>query len=119
MDIIFLHEFKVDTLIGVYDWERVHSQKLILDLDIGLADQSASQSDSIQDTIHYGEVAQAITESMKTQHFFLLEAVAEFIAKMILEEFGAEWIRIKITKPGILPDAKQVGVIIERRKKER
>ena len=114
MDIIFLHGFKVETLIGVYDWERTQPQLIILDLDIGLKNAQAGDTDNIQDTIHYGEVAEALRAALTSQHFYLLEALAEYIASMVLDDFGAAWIRVRVTKPGILPNIKEVGIMIER-----
>ena len=76
MDKIFLHGMKADTLIGVYDWEREQMQTLLLDLDIGVAEQSAA-SDHIDDTIHYGDVCEAVRQSLREQSFLLLEALAE------------------------------------------
>lgn len=114
MDKIFLHGLKADTLIGVYDWERERLQTLVLDLDIGVAPQSAA-SDNIDDTIHYGDVCEAVRDSLKKQDFLLLEALAEHIAALILQDFGALWVRVRVTKPGILPNVREVGVEIERR----
>ena len=116
MDIIFLHDFKVETLIGVYDWERTQPQTLKLDLDIALPNQSACFSDNIHDTIHYGELSDAIIENLKIQEFTLLEALAEFIANLILEDFNAPWVRVRVEKLGILPSVKHVGIQIERGK---
>ena len=73
MDKIFLHGLKADTLIGVYDWEREQQQTLILDLDIGTAARSGA-SDSIDDTIHYGEVCDAVRQSLSNQTFIARSA---------------------------------------------
>lgn len=113
MDKIFLHGMKADTLIGVYDWERQHKQTLILDLDIGIPSRAAV-SDQIDDTIHYGEVCQAIRNSLHNQQFLLLETLAEHIAQMVLEDFSALFVRVKVVKPGILSGVREVGVEIER-----
>ncbi|PSJ79736.1 dihydroneopterin aldolase [Neisseria iguanae] len=115
MDKIFLRGMKADTLIGVYDWERTHLQTLVLDLDIGVPEKSAA-SDDISNTVHYGEVCEAVRNSLYEQDFLLLEVLAEHVAKLILDNFHAQWVRVKIIKPGILPDVKEVGVEIERSK---
>ena len=114
MDKIFLHGMKADTLIGVYDWEREQMQTLLLDLDIGVAEQSAA-SDHIDDTIHYGDVCEAVRQSLRVQSFLLLEALAEHIAELIVQDFGALWVRVRVVKPGILANVREVGVEIERR----
>ena len=115
MDKIFLHGMKADTLIGVYDWEREHLQTLILDLDIGITEKAAL-SDDIGDTVHYGELCEAIRSSLKNQNFLLIEMLAEHVANLVLQDFNTLWVRVKIVKPGILDGVKEVGVEIERSK---
>ena len=114
MDIIFLREVRVDTVIGVYEWERRAPQTIELDLDIGIPSEAPCHSDNIGDTIHYGEVAEALRHNLAQQQFLLLEALAEPIARIVREEFGAPWVRVAVTKLGILPGVKKVGVQIER-----
>ncbi|VEJ20891.1 dihydroneopterin aldolase [Neisseria animaloris] len=113
MDKIFLNGMKAETLIGVYDWEREQMQTLVLDLVIGIPEKTAV-SDNIDDTIHYADVCDAVRSSLKNQQFLLLEALAEHVAELVLQDFGAQWIRVRIIKPGILPDVREVGVEIER-----
>ena len=108
MDKIFLYGMKADTLIGVYDWERERKQTLILDLEISVPERTGT-SDDIGDTIHYGEVCEVVRRSLAEQDFLLLETLAEYIA-----HFGAAKVRVRIVKPGILPDVAQVGIEIER-----
>ena len=115
MDKIFLHCMKADTLIGVYDWEREHLQTLILDLDIGIPEKAAL-SDDIGDTVHYGELCEAIRSSLKNQNFLLIEMLAEHVANLVLQDFNTLWVRVKIVKPGISDGVKEVGVEIERSK---
>ncbi|MDO4878143.1 MAG: dihydroneopterin aldolase [Neisseria sp.] len=112
MDKIFLHGLKADTLIGVFDWERRLPQTLSLDLDIGLP--PGRRSDDVADTIDYGEVCESLRRDLGGRQFFLLEALAEHIAGMVLQDFGAVWVRVRVVKPGILPDVREVGVEIER-----
>lgn len=114
MDIIFLHEVRAETLIGWYDWEREAPRTLILDLDIGLPSARAGDSDNLSDTIDYAQVVQELRNSLANQHFQLLEALAEHVARIIRQDFGAPWVRVSITKPGILPEVGRVGVTIER-----
>lgn len=114
MDMIFLRELKVETTIGAYEWERHRIQTIELDLDIGMVSETACKSDDIQDTIHYGEVVETIRDNLKTQQFLLIEALAEHIASLIQDEFGTPWVRVAVTKLGILPQVKKVGVVIER-----
>ncbi|HHK5983467.1 dihydroneopterin aldolase [Neisseria sp. P0004.S004] len=113
MDKIFLYGMKADTLIGVYDWERERKQTLILDLEISVPERTGT-SDDIGDTIHYGEVCEVVRRNLAEQDFLLLETLAEHIAQLILNDFGAAKVRVRIVKPGILPDVAQVGIEIER-----
>ena len=114
MDIIFLREVRVDTVIGVYEWERRAPQTIELDLDIGIPSEAPCHSDNIGDTIHYGVVVERLRATLAEQHFLLIEALAEHIARIVREEFGAPWVRMAVTKLGILPGVKKVGVQIER-----
>ena len=113
MDKIFLRGMKAETLIGVYDWERERPQTLILNLEIALPENAAADDD-IANTIHYGDVCEAVRRSLKTQDFMLLETLAEHIAALVLNDFGAARVRVNIVKPGILPDVDEVGIGIER-----
>ena len=113
MDIIFLREVRVDTVIGVYEWERRAPQTIELDLDIGIPSEAPCHSDNIGDTIHYGVVVERLRATLAEQHFLLIEALAEHIARIVREEFGAPWVRVAVTKLGILPGVKKVGVQIE------
>lgn len=114
MDTIFLHGLKAETLIGVYDWERRQRQTLVLDLTLGTDFAAAALSDDIADTIHYAEVAEVVRQNLAEQQFLLLEALAEHVAALILADFGARWVRVRVVKPGILPQVAAVGVEIER-----
>lgn len=114
MDTIFIHEFKFETLIGVYEWERKVPQTIQLDLEIGLKNNSAIHSDQVEDTIDYGKVVLRIQESLKTHHFFLLEKLAEHIAQLILHEFLAARVKVSVAKLNLMSGVKKLGVTIER-----
>ncbi|AVY94320.1 MULTISPECIES: dihydroneopterin aldolase [Microvirgula] len=114
MDIIFLREVRVDTVIGLYEWERHAPQTIEIDLDIGIPSETPCHSDDIGDTIHYGVVVERLRAILAERHFLLIEALAEHIAHVIRDEFGAPWVRVSVTKLGILAGVKRVGVQIER-----
>lgn len=114
MDIITLHEFKVETLIGFYEWEQRMPQLLQLDLAFGLPSHEAGQSDRIRDTIDYAAVAERVRTSLATTHFLLLEKLCEHVADIVRNEFGSPWVRVSATKLGVMRDVKRVGVTIER-----
>ena len=116
MDIIFLHDFKAKTLIGIYPWERVVPQTIQLDLEIALPTSRACQSDKIEDALDYALIIERINEILANKHFSLLEALAEHIAQIILMEFGAPWTRVSVAKLSAIRGVKKLGVCIERRR---
>jgi 7,8-dihydroneopterin aldolase/epimerase/oxygenase len=114
MDTIFLSEIKVETKLGVPEWERMTSQTIILDIEIAMPHSRACETDAIEDTIDYGVVVARIRQTLQENSFKLVEALAEHICQLILSEFNAPWVKIKVVKPGVLPGVKALGVIIER-----
>ena len=115
MDIIFISELKVKTKLGVPAWERMVAQTIILDIEIGYDLGLAGKSDAIADTIDYGAVVSRIRETLTENSFQLVEALAEHICQLILKEFKAENVKVKVAKPAILLGLKALGVVIERR----
>ena len=116
MDTIFINELKVKTKLGVPAWERMLVQTIILDIEIGYDLAKAGKSDAIADTIDYGAVVARIHDTLKEHSFQLVEALAEHVAQLILKEFKAESVKVKVAKPAILPGLKALGVVIERSK---
>lgn len=114
MDIIFIRELKVTTLIGIYERERAIPQTLQLDLDIAMPNSRACQSDDIHDALDYAEVAKHIQQVLSAGHFSLLEALAEHIARIILQDFNAPWVRVSVAKLQAIRQCKMVGISIER-----
>jgi dihydroneopterin aldolase len=117
MDTIFLEQVKVQTKLGVPAWERMVPQTIILDIEIGYDFSKACQSDAIEDTIDYGAVVERIRQKLSDNSFQLVEALAEHVCQLILSEFRAQKVKIKVAKPNILPGLKALGVVIERAKK--
>lgn len=114
MDFIFIEELRLETLIGVYDWERHRRQTVQLDLEIGLRDLRAAASDAVADTVDYGEVAARLRRLAAESSFALIEALAESVATIVLEEFHAGWVKVRVTKLGLMRDARRVGIVIHR-----
>lgn len=115
MDAIVVRDLRVEAFIGVHKRERHVKQTLSIDLDIGLPGTAVFASDKVGDTIDYEKVAQKIGELAASGHFRLVETVADRIAALLLQDFGAPWCKVSVAKLGILPNAKLVGVTIERR----
>jgi len=114
MDIVFLHDLKVDAVIGLWDWERQFKQTLHIDVDLGTDISAAGKSDLIDDTVDYKAVTKRILHITETGGFLLVEALAEAIAAAILNEFKVTWLRLRINKKSAVRQARDVGVMIER-----
>jgi dihydroneopterin aldolase len=114
MDIVYIRDLRINALIGVYEWERRIRQTLALDLDIGIDGRCAAASDAVGDTVDYGAVATRLVAFGEASRFELIETLAEQVAAIVLGEFKAPWVRIRISKRGAVPGAADVGVIIER-----
>jgi dihydroneopterin aldolase len=116
MDIIFIEGFRGETVIGIHHDELHVPQAVKVDLAAGLPRSLACDTDRISDTIDYGAVREALREMLRNHHFHLLDAFAEAVANMLLNRFGAHWVRVGVTKPNKFEDVDGVGVIIERRR---
>ncbi len=114
MDIVFIEQLSVVTTIGAYDWEQTIKQKLVFDIEMGWDNKEASLSDNVEYCLDYSAVSNAIIQHVSSHHFALVERVAEEVAQLIMTQFNSPWVRIKLAKPGAIPQATQVGVIIER-----
>ena len=117
MDTILIRDLRVDVLIGIHKRERHVAQVVSIDLDIGLPGTTVFATDKVADTIDYEQVALRIKALAGTGHFKLVETFAERIAKLIIDDFKAPWVKVSAAKIGILPNAKFVGVAIERGKR--
>ena len=114
MDIIFLRDMKVETVIGIWEWERKIRQTVSIDLDMSADIRKAAASDSVEDTLNYKSVAKRLQAFVGDSSFQLVETLAEKIATIVLEEFAVAWVRVRLSKPGAIRGAKDVGVLIER-----
>ena len=117
MDIIFIDDLRIATLVGIYPREKAMPQTIEMSLQIGVSTAGAGASDDIGDTIDYAAVVERLRSELATQHFNLLEKLAEHVATLLLDDFGASWVRVSIAKLGMLRGVRRVGVVIERRTK--
>lgn len=116
MDIVYIRDLTVHTVIGVHDWERTAPRPLILNLEMASDFSAAAKSDDIADALDYYSVSEALLEFAKNSHFELIESFAEGAAQTIRERFAVPWLRLDIAKPGAVGAAVSVGVRIERGK---
>ena len=117
MDSILVRDLRVEVLIGIHKRERHVAQAVSIDLDIGIPGTAVFATDKVADTIDYEQVALKIKALAGTGHFRLVETFADRIARLLMDDFKAPWVRVSAAKIGILPNAKFVGVAIERGKR--
>lgn len=113
-DRIFLRGLAVECIIGFIDWERRIKQTVVIDLELPADCRRAALTDSVDDTLDYKRVAKRIVAFVEASGFNLVETMAHRVALLVLEEFGIEWIRISINKPGAIRGSRDVGVSIQR-----
>ena len=113
MDFIFIEDLRVEAHVGIYDREKAAPQTLEVSLTFGVPDEAALDDD-IAKTIDYAEVIERSRGELAAPHFNLLETLGEYIIALMLDEFGAPWVKISIAKIGIMKGVRRVGVQIER-----
>jgi 7,8-dihydroneopterin aldolase/epimerase/oxygenase len=119
VDQVFINGLAVESVIGVYDWERVAPQRLIIDLEMGWDMHRAATDDDLSATLDYAAISQRIAAFASDSGFALVETFADRLAALIMTEFGVPWLRLRLTKPGAVPQARGgVGVLIERGRKQ-
>lgn len=114
MDIIYLSDLKIDTVIGIYDWERRITQTVSFDLEMATDIRKAAATDTIEDTLDYKSVAKRLIQFVSESEFQLVETLAERVAEIILTEFDVPWVRVRLNKKGAVRHASGVGILIER-----
>ncbi|MCU7914632.1 MAG: dihydroneopterin aldolase [Candidatus Thiodiazotropha sp. (ex Gloverina cf. vestifex)] len=114
MDIVFIRELRIDTVIGIYDWEREIRQTVVFDLEMGADIAKSAATDAIDDTLDYKAVSKRLIEFVRQSEFQLVETLAERCAAIVLEEFSVPWVKLALNKVGAVSAARDVGVIIER-----
>ena len=113
-DIIFISELAVETIIGIYEWEREIKQPVVFDIEMSGDCARAAASDAVNDTLNYKAVAKAVIGFVEKSECQLVETLAEQVANLILTQFDVQWLRLKVNKRGAIRGATGVGVIIER-----
>lgn len=116
MDLVFIEGFAGSTVIGIHESELHLPQTILIDVCAGLRRVAACDTDRIADTLDYGALRERLQRLMSQHGVQLLEALAERVAHIALDEFGAHWVRVRIAKPRKFEDTAAVGVVIERRR---
>jgi dihydroneopterin aldolase len=113
-DTIFLHDLRVETVVGIWDWERRIRQTVSIDLEMASDISRAASTDNIDDALNYKAVAKRVQQFVGDSSFHLVETMAERIAALILDEFAVPWVEVRVNKPGAIRGARDVGVMIRR-----
>jgi dihydroneopterin aldolase len=116
-DTIFLHDLRIKTIVGIWDWERRIRQTVSIDLEMGADIRKAASTDRIEDALDYKQIAKRVQQFVGDSSYQLVETLAENIAKVVLHEFDVPWIIVKVNKPGAIRGSRDVGVIIRRERK--
>ena len=114
MDKIFIHALKTEAIIGIFDWERQVKQTILVDLEFSANIRKAALSDAIEDTLNYKKVAKRVLSFIEASQFHLVETMADSVAMLLLEDFGLEWVKVALSKPGAIRNSRDVGILIER-----
>lgn len=114
MDIVFIHDLKVATVIGVFAWERRIRQTVCFNLEMGCDITPAASSDDLAHALDYKAISKRISAFVEAAQYQLVEALAEAVATLVRDEFGVTWLKLSLSKPGALRAARDVGIVIER-----
>ena len=114
MDKIFLNALTTECIVGIWDWERKVKQTVVIDLEMACDVRKAATSDRIEDTLDYKNVSKRILSFVSDSQFQLVETLTEHIAKIIVQEFGVSWVRVRVNKQGAIRGSRDVGIVIER-----
>ncbi len=115
-DRVFLRGLTAECIIGFIDWERRVRQTVVVDLEVPVDCGRAALTDEVADTVDYKKVAKRVLAFIEASEFKLVETLAHRLAMLLLEEFGLEWVRLQVNKPGAIRNSRDVGVVIERRR---
>jgi len=117
MDIVYIRELQIETIIGIYDWEREIKQIVSLDLEMATDIRKAAATDDIQYALNYKAVSKRLIQFIAESEFLLVETMAEKVAALVMSEFNVPWIKLRLSKPGAVRGARDVGMLIERGEK--
>lgn len=117
VDVVYIQDLRIQTVIGIYDWERKIKQTVSIDLEMAFDIRKAAESDHIDDALNYKAVAKRMIAFVEESSFQLVETMAEKICAIVLDEFNVCWVKLRLGKPGAVSGSKEVGIIIERGEK--
>jgi 7,8-dihydroneopterin aldolase/epimerase/oxygenase len=114
MNRIFIHDLRVSTRIGIYDWERTLPQTVRLDVELELPSDRVFATGDFTDALDYAAIVKRLQALAADHPHHLLERFAQAIADVVLGEFGAPWAKVRVAKLAPIPGVRELGVEIER-----
>lgn len=114
LDIVFIEDLRIETIIGIYDWERKIKQTISLDIEMAADNRKPAATENINDALNYKAVAKRMITFTEESQFQLVETLAERLVEIIMNDFNVPWCRLKLSKLGAVTGSRSVGVIIER-----
>jgi len=114
IDIVFIADLRIETVIGIYDWEKEIKQVVAFDIEMANDNRRAAMTDRIDDTIDYKAVSKRLIQFVGNAQFELVETLAERCCEILLNEFNLPWVRLKASKLGAVRGSSAVGVTLER-----
>jgi len=114
MDTIYIKGLRAQAVIGVYEWERHIRQTLVLDLALASDTVRAAASDDVADALDYAAISRRVLALVEASQYRLIESLANDVTRVVMREFGVAWLRVRVSKPGAVAEAEDVGVIVER-----
>ena len=114
MDTIFLQGITAHCVVGVWDWEKSITQKIIVDLELATDITQAAKTDQLEDTLDYKSIAEAVIAMLEASRFQLIEKMAEEVAELVMQQYSIPWVKVRINKGGAVKHVANVGVMIER-----
>jgi dihydroneopterin aldolase len=114
LDIVFIEDLRIETIIGIYDWERKIKQTISLDIEMAADNRKPAATENIDDALNYKAVAKRMITFTEESQFQLVETLAERLVEIIMNDFSVPWCRLKLSKLGAVTGSRSVGVIIER-----
>ncbi len=114
MDKVFINRLQIDTVIGVYNWEKEIQQRLFLDLEMDWDITKAAATDNYEHALCYETVSKRLIELVSAKPVELIETVAEMVADCLLREFNVTQVKVRVNKPGAVKQAAGAGVEITR-----
>ena len=117
MDKIIIQDLKVRGILGIHDWERVTPRDIIVNVTVYADTRRAARTDDIADCVDYSTLAKKIRAHAESAARMTVEALANDLAELCLQEPKARKVVVRVDKPGAVPEAASVGVEIERKRK--